>query len=327
MSPAPVHLVRGDDESLVRDAVMRLVDDLVGDEDRTLAVEDLDTDDYPIAALVDAAQTPPFLTAKRVVIGRGVHRFAKSEDVTPIVGYLAAPLATTALVLVWTAGKVPKSLLDAVKASGGVQLDASSGRDNRSQQAWLQGRLAHAAVKLDAAAVSALADVIGEDKGRVGGILATLESAFGAGARLSAADVTPYLGEAGGVPPWELTDPIDRGDITAALDRLHRMLGGGERHALAVLATLHGHYSMMLALDGADVAGEKDAAELLGIKSAFRARKALEQTRRLGSNRVASAIGLLARSDRDLRGERKWPDALVLEVLVARLANLSAATR
>jgi len=324
-----VHLVRGDDESLVRDAVMRLVDELVGDEDRTLAVEDLDSDDYPMAALVDAAQTPPFLTAKRVVVGRGFHRFAKTDDVAPIAGYLADPLATTALVLVWTSGKIPKSLLDAVKASGGEQLDASSGRDNRAQQAWLQEQLAHTPVKLDGAAVSALAGMVGEDKGRVGGILATLESAFGAGARLTSADIAPYLGEAGGIPPWELTDAIDRGQITTALDRLHRMLGGGERHALVVLATLHGHYSMMLALDGAEVAGEEDAAELLGMKgkSTYRARKALAQTRRLGSSRIATAIGLLARADRDLRGERKWPDALVVEVLVARLANLSAATR
>ena len=106
------------------------------------------------------------------------------------------------------------------------------------------------------------------------------------------------------------------------------MLGGGERHPLQILPTLAGHYTRMLALDGSDVRGEKDAADLLGMKgSSYPARKALDQARRLGSNRVASAVTMLARADRDLRGERAWPDALVLEVLVARLANLSAAAR
>ena len=35
------------------------------------------------------------------------------------------------------------------------------------------------------------------------------------------------------------------------------------------------------------------------------------------------AIDLLAEADLDLRGGKAWPDHLVLEVLVARLATMS----
>ena len=35
------------------------------------------------------------------------------------------------------------------------------------------------------------------------------------------------------------------------------------------------------------------------------------------------AVGLLAGADLDLRGKQAWPDELVMEVLVARLARLS----
>jgi DNA polymerase-3 subunit delta len=84
----------------------------------------------------------------------------------------------------------------------------------------------------------------------------------------------------------------------------------------------------MLALDGADVRNERDAAALLGMKgSAFPAKKALDQGRRLGPRRVGQAITWLAQADLDLKGARKLPDDLVMEVLVARLANLSAAAR
>ena len=80
----------------------------------------------------------------------------------------------------------------------------------------------------------------------------------------------------------------------------------------------------MLRLDGAEVTGEKEAAELLGLKgSTFPAKKALGQTRRLGHERVVRAIDLLAEADLDLRGGKAWPDHLVLEVLVARLATMS----
>ena len=56
---------------------------------------------------------------------------------------------------------------------------------------------------------------------------------------------------------------------------------------------------------------------------AFPARKAMHQARRLGHDRIARAIRLLAQADLDLRGEKDWPDHLVLEVLVARLAALA----
>ena len=64
---------------------------------------------------------------------------------------------------------------------------------------------------------------------------------------------------------------------------------------------------------------------MLGMKgSTYPARKILGQTRKLGSEKIARAIGLLADADLALRGTVDWPDELVLEVLVARLAQLSS---
>jgi DNA polymerase-3 subunit delta len=102
------------------------------------------------------------------------------------------------------------------------------------------------------------------------------------------------------------------------------MVGQGERHPFQVLATLHSHFARILRLDGADVASEKQAAEVLGIKgSTFPAKKALGQARKLGHDKIVRIIDLLAEADIDLRGGKAWPDTLVLEVLVARLATMS----
>ncbi|HET6662973.1 MAG TPA: hypothetical protein VFG94_01885, partial [Acidimicrobiales bacterium] len=126
----------------------------------------------------------------------------------------------------------------------------------------------------------------------------------------------------GGVAPWDLTDAIDRGDIATAIEVLHRIHPAN--HALVVMANLHSHLQRMLALDGADVNSEKEAAELLGIRgSTFPAKKALQQGRKVGSAKLAQAIGLLAVADVDLRGGKAGPDDVILEVLVARLAQLS----
>jgi len=320
---APVTLVRGDDPSLVRDAVRRLVDELVGDGDRGLLVDEFSGDEYECGALADAAGTPPFLTDRRIVVGRDAHRFSKAADVAPLVAYLADPLPTTQLVIVWEQGAVPKPLLDAVKQAGGAHLDTSPGRNAKLQRAWLDERIAESGVRMERAAVELVARTLGEDLDRLGSVLATLRSTYGEGATLRVDDVEPYLGGAGAVAPWELTDAIDRGDITGAVDRLHRLLAGGERHPFVLLATLHGHVQRLLALDGAEVRGDKEAAELLGMKgSTFPAKKALDQSRRLGSAKVRRAVELVAQADVDLRGVKDWPDELVLEVLVARLAAL-----
>src|SRR6185436_18638367 len=97
-----------------------LVHELVGTGDRSLMVDDLDVamDGFEVRALVDAAQTMPFLTERRVVVGRGIGAL-NAEQVAPLVAYLAQPLETTDLVLVAGGGRIPKALTDAVKRNGG----------------------------------------------------------------------------------------------------------------------------------------------------------------------------------------------------------------
>jgi DNA polymerase-3 subunit delta len=318
-----VVVLTGGDEILLSSARTALVEELVGDEDPTLVVAELAGDDYEMRELVDAAQTPPFLTARRVVVGRGVNRFGK-EDQALLVGYLADPLDTTVLVLEWPGGRVPKGLTEAVTAAGGEVRSTGPGRKIGD---WAVQQLADAGIRPDREGTRLVVDWLGDDGGKLPGLIAVLTSTYGEGARLTAADIEPFLGDAGGVPPWDLTDAIDRGDIPASITALTRMLGAG-RHPLQIMATLHTHFQRILRLDGAAVAGEKDAAVILGMKgSTFPAKKALAQARRLGSHHARESIGLLARADIDLRGTVDWPNELVLEVLVARLARLARAAR
>ncbi len=328
-STVPVTLLKGDDEVVLRDAVRQMVEELVGEEDRSIALEEVavalpdgDAGHDPLLALVDAAQTPPFLTEFRVVLGRFTDKRERNDLVQPLLDYLVDPLPSTRLVLEWGAGgRVPKALLEAITRVGGAQVDTSPGRKVAE---FVAEHLSEAGLTVDVDGKRRLVTWLGDEPSRLLGLIDLLRSTFGSGAKVTAAEIEPFLGDDGGVPPWDLTDAIDRGDRAGALELLHRMVGQGERHPFQLLATLHTHYARMLRLDGADVTGEKQAAELLGMKgSTFPAKKALGQTRRLGHERIVRAIDLLAQADLDLRGGKAWPDALVLEVLVARLATLS----
>ncbi len=318
----PAYLVKGADATLAADAVRHLVGRLVGDDDPALVVEDLDGDDYEVAAVVDAAQTPPFFGGRRVVVARGIGRFS-TQEAAPLVAYLSDPLATTALVLVAGGGQTARSVVDAVRKVGHV-VDAGV-PSGKARSNWLAARIKEAPVSIDAAATALLADHLGDDMGRLASLLDTLVAAHGPGSRLGPEQVEPFLGQAGGVAPWELTDAIDKGDAATALAVLRRLVGPGGRHPLVVLATLHTHFTRMLRLEGSGLADEREAAAALGITgSTYPAKKAMVQVRRLGYEPLARAISLLADADLALKGAVDWPGEAVLEVLVARLSRLSS---
>ena len=99
-----------------------------------------------------------------------------------------------------------------------------------------------ATLKLDRGAVDRLVAWLGDDPQRLVGVLGTLVGSFGPGARRKAPTTSSRSWASRGRAAVRLTDALDKGDIADALGKLHRMTGGEGRHALQVMATLHGHY-------------------------------------------------------------------------------------
>lgn len=317
-----VHLLLGDDESILRSSVATLVQSLVGDAERSLAVDEFDDDEYTMGAVVDAAQTAPFLTESRVVVARGVGRFTAAE-LSVLIGYLADPLDTTELVLEWGSQRRPKALNDGLAVASANIVTTTPPNRPRDRTAWVGDESSKHGVRLSHPAIDRLVGHLGENLSSLDGILRTLASTFGTGSLLGPDDVGPFIGDAGGVPPWDLTDAIDAGRTDRAIALLGRMLGAGDRHPLQVMAILQAHYGRLATLDGRGLRTEAEAASALGIKPGFPARKALELSRRLGGSAIRQAIDLLAAADLDLRGAKELDDHFVMEILVARLCRLS----
>lgn len=321
--PAPTYLVRGDDPSLVAQAVTDVLGQVLEGRPPDSAVEEHGAggEDVDIGAVVDALTTPPFLVDRRVVVVRDAGRLV-AADAARIVSCLETPVPGVVLVVAAGGGALPSALASAVQRAGAV-VDSSAG-SGRARSQWITDHLRGAPVKVDARAAATLGEHLGQDLGRLRGLLDSLASAYGEGTSVDEERLAPFLGEAGAVAPWDLSDAIDDGDAAAALSALSRMLGAGGMHPLAVMGVLHRHVQAMLRLDGSAVTTPEEAAQLIGARSVFPARKALEQGRRLGAARIGRAISLLADADLDLRGRTGLEDRTVLEVLVARLARLSA---
>ncbi len=323
---ARCYVVKGD-PALVADALHELLGRL---RSAGLEVEELGGDDLTVGSVVEACNAY-FLGGadKAVVIREAQERMRAAEDVKRLAAYLGDPNPQTSLVLVLSADN--KKLVDAAKKAGATVVDPSPPGQARARSGWLADRLKAASVTLDRKAAARLGEHLGEDLGRLPGILDVLAAAHGPGARISAADLDPVLGEEGGGAPWDLTDAIDTGDASSALHHLHRLLHA--RHPFVVMATLWGHYQRILRLEGSGAANEAQAAALLNLKgSTFPARKALSQANRLGPSGVARAVELLHRADLDLRGLRTYgpgrdSERITLEVLVARLSRLAPTRR
>jgi DNA polymerase III subunit delta len=324
-TPKPAYLVRGDDASLVGQRLHDLLGDLVGGYDVAMVVEELggpSAEELDVGAVVDALTTPPFLTDRRIVVVRDAGRLV-AADAARLVACLDDPLPGVTLVLGAGSGTIPAPLVKAVERLGLI-VDTSVGT-GRARTQWLVDRLHDGPVKLDARAGSMLGEHLGGDMSRLRGLLDALAAAYGDGASIDIEKLEPFLGEAGSVAPWDLTDAIDNGDTAGALEALRRLFGAGGFHPLQVLAIIHRHYQAMLRLDGSGVTTPDEAAARLGMRSAFPARKALEQGRRLGPGGISRAVTLLADADLDVRGRSALPSETVLEVLVGRLSRLGAA--
>ena len=205
-----------------------------------MMVDEFDGDEYELRLVVDAAQTMPFLTDKRVVIARQVSRFNADDLVA------AAGLPRQSARLVRSRPRRRRhgtSVEEALRRRQGIGHDPQHVARVETNVRGSPIRCERPGCRWTAAATAQLATWLGEDAGRLDGILATLKSTYGAGEQLSFAQIEPFIGEAGGVPPWDLTDAIMAGDTTKALSLLGRMIHAGGRHPLQVMSILHNHYA------------------------------------------------------------------------------------
>lgn len=343
MSAPPVWLVKGTDELLRERVLDDLVTELLGDDDRSFALEEIvvpgRTSDDPdtaggaegrgqaVAAVLNAAGSPPFMTNRRVVVLRDAGALT-AADAEPIVRYLDDPLDTTVLVVVAGGGTLAPGLTKKLK-----ELHAPErAPESEATDKVLIGQAHDQGVLLSKEAADLITKHLGDDAGRVVALVEVLSAAFAPDERLSADDVRPYLGEEGTVAPYLLTNAIEEGDTARALELLHRLLTVTSAkqpkpmHPLQVMGVLTGYYRRVLRLDSPDIRSENDAVAALGGKvKPYPAKKALGQARALGTDGIRQAFDALAQADLDLKGARGIPEDAVMEVLVARLARLRGA--
>ncbi len=329
-------VVVGTDATMVNDELRRVIESALGNLDASFALQDFTVKDVTaagesvIAAVLEALNTPPFLAPRRVVVVRDAQGL-NAEETAALLAWLQRPAADVALV-VGVVGAKSHKLVKAVQEV--VEVNVASGARNRT--AFVQEKMRSYNVTVDAGAATMISERVGDDVARVDSLARLLASIYGS-APLARGHVEPYLGDAGGVPEWDLTDALESADATAAITVARRMLDSRGRAGVQIIFALQRYYLRMARLEGAGVSSGEEAAQILGMNP-FGAKKILAMANRLGAERIADAVHLIAVADVDLKGgvsyggkdldtDQDLTDLTVIEVLVARLARLSAGPR
>jgi DNA polymerase-3 subunit delta len=329
--------VVGTDATMVYDAVHNVIAEALGDLDPSFALEDFTAKDVAtsgvesiISRVMGALNTPAFLVERRVIVVRDAQLFL-ADEVQQLLDWIALPTASTALVL----GVVGTKSNKLVKAAVEV-VDVNVGSRAAERVSFVIDKMEEYRVSVDRTTSQRVADQVGDDVARVDALARTLRSIYGS-APLNFSHIEPYLGDAGDVPEWDLTDAIDGGDATKAIVVARRMLDSKSRAGLQIVNILQRHYLRMARLEGSGVHGDEEAAAVLGINK-YPAGKSLRVSQRLGPERISTAVHWITQADLNLKGGVSYggkdlntdldvTDLTVVEVLVARLAKMTQGTR
>jgi len=237
---SPVLLLHGNDAQLLDDALGLVTRRLFPDGATTaLGREVLDGREATGEAVVNAALTLPFMTARRLIVVRNAEALA-AKHADALAAYARNPNAASCLVLAAGAGlhasrerRSEHWLLRAVPAAGVVELQARKGRE---LAAWLRQRAALEGLQVDDEAARLLVEWIGEETATLLGEARKAALAGGAeGRTVSVREVRAVVGEHRVGEAFELTRAVERGDLATALRTLERLLATEEPVRLTAL--------------------------------------------------------------------------------------------
>lgn len=326
-----VYYIIGDDATTRSKDLSATVDELLGDEDRSLCVEsfdlaDADSDETKTAiieAAVSSLSSPPFLTSQRIVVIRDIGA-ASSDSITSLVHYLENPSPSSTLVAVQGGGRISTVLTKAWKPMVEQRGTARESIADVFVRVTRENKLT-----FEPGVREVLFEHCGEDSSKLVGIIDRLVNVYGSGMKLSLENVTDYLGESGNVAFYELSNEVCAGHTTQSLEIVSRMLhstssaNAKPMHPLQIISLLASHFRKLAIVDDPSIRNQNDAFAALGSKgNPYGAKKSWEQARMLGSHVILSCIDVLGCLDVSVKGANAIEAEISMELGIISLCKI-----
>jgi DNA polymerase-3 subunit delta len=324
---APVYVVLGE-ERIFADRVVTAARKHVVDAATVAFISDVfEAGETAIGRVIDAANTMPMMSKKRLVILRGIERLdgkgdddskAKSKGAPSdaIADYVASPSPSTCMVLVGTKVDGRRKLATVAKKAN-VIVECNPLRPHQLTS-FVRDEAKRRGNPIASDVAEAVVDLVG---GELAGLIDAVE-------RLSlyAGEKQPITEEAvhevvarvrvGSV--WGLSDAVAARDRATALRLLNENYDPRDRGLplLGLLASAIRKTLKLRALLDTGVAPQ-EAARMAGIPP-FKANEAASQARKFPRGELERAVAIFAEADLALKGSKR-PPLLVLEDAIVRL--------
>jgi len=318
LEPRPIFVVYGSEEFL-RQQVTKVIRKLVlkTDED-DFGMSAYEGEEAAFATIHDELETLPFVGSKRLIIVENADTFV-TQFRSSLEKYFAQPSKIGTLLLqvrTWPRNTRLAKMLDAAAA---VQCDTPP---LHVLPDWcMEWASARYGKTLTQAAARHLVDLIGPEMGQLDQELQKLAIFVGSAPKIDVEPVEKLVGNNRFADIWRIFDAIGAGRSEEALEILDCLFDQGQE-PIRIL----GAFSMQLrrlAQAGRLVQGGLSATRALeraGVQP-FALRRAEEQLRHLGPQRLSQLYDWLLEIDLGLKGSSQLPPRILFERLVLKLAH------
>jgi DNA polymerase-3 subunit delta len=231
----PAYLIHGDDHGRIAERRARLRA-VAESESGAGGIEVFEGDSATAEAVAAALSAMTFAIGRRFVIVDGAEKW-KDADVKKHLAPLLKDLPPDTTVVFFAReegrAKVPKALLDAVKAAGG-DISTESMLKGRELPRWVQAQGQRLGVEIDSTAAQALVTAVGERQQRLLREIEKLALEHGRGTSLGIDEIEAVAAHSAEKQVWSLVDALVARDRRAATRTYVELRAQGESLARLV---------------------------------------------------------------------------------------------
>ncbi|HEX7057402.1 MAG TPA: DNA polymerase III subunit delta [Bacilli bacterium] len=322
----PVYICHGAETYLLQEFIGYAVKKLVNPDLVDLAVAKYDLHETPVQAVLDDAETPPFMTERKIIIAQNAHLFTGMKDafkvehdVERLNAYLREPAAYTVLIFTLDADKLDerKKIVKTAKETGMVIPFSLLSEMELAQ--WVERQAEKRNIRLERGAAEQLIAAVGANLQQMAAEMEKLALYAGEGGLITASDVASLVAKNLEQNVFLLVADVVERKVDQALAKLDDLLKQKEE-PIKLLMLIARQYRIMLQVKELKERGcsRQQAAAQLQLHP-YAVKIAEDQAGKYESARLRDTLCELAELDYAMKCGR-IDKVLGLELLLLRLA-------
>lgn len=310
------YVIYGEDPFLISNECEKLLDSILGAEDRSMAIYEPKAQDARISDVLDELRTLPFLTSKRVVLIKDAEPFVAAHA-DALEAYLDKTSPSGVLILTQTSWDKRKRLHKKMQKTGGL-IEVGKLYSNQLPGYITSYAQQNHGIRLDGQTSRFLVELVGDDPGRLCREMDKLVMYVTPRKSISVNDIEALIGHNRMFNAFDVIDSIISGKTGAAISRIRNMFQADKNADYTVVGAFGWHFRRLFRAKGMISKGlsPQQAAAKTGVT--YKQNEFLQQLNRLSLDQLGWVLSELGQIDFGMKtGQTSAP--IAIERLVLKL--------